>query len=413
MEDKSIQTTPSGQWSGEVKTVVGLTLVALLAALLIRFRSILPPLLVTFILTYLLHPVVEWLSRPKWLSWRAAVNIVFFLLTLLTISAFTAIGVVVVQQLQNLIRLLNTFINQLPALALEWSTQVFIFGPFQVNMADYLQNVDLQATVQQVISVVQPLLGQAGGVLATLAAGTASLVGQVFFILLISYFILGDMGKVRENIGPIEFPESLAYDLQRMGRELGRIWNAFLRGQVVLFALTALVYLVLLTVLGVRNVFVLALLAGLARFVPYIGQWVTWGVLVVVTLFQENIFGLQPWQFTLLVVGLALVVDQVMDNLVAPRILGETLGVHPAAVLVAAIIALNLLGLVGVVLAAPVLATLTLVGRYVLRKMLDLDPWPQDERRAPRPLWSPPTWLLKVGARLRRGAKKIAARRRR
>lgn len=404
------QTSPP--WGANIKLVVGLTIVAIVSALLIRFRSILPPLLVTFILTYLLHPVIARVSQMTRLSWRAAVNLVFFLLTLLIIAAFTATGVVLVQQLQSLIRVVEIFVNDLPTLAIEWSTQVYTIGPLDVDVSQYLANVDLQAAVQQLISVVRPLLGQAGGVLTTVAAGTASIVGQVFFILLISYFILGDMGKVHESMEPITFfPPGYAADLRRMGRELARIWNAFLRGQILLFTLTVVVYAVLLTALDVRYVFGLALLAGFARFVPYIGQWITWGVLILVTLFQpENHFGLNSSQYTGLVVVVALVVDQVLDNLVAPRILGETLGVHPAAVLLAAIVALNLLGLVGVVLAAPVLATLTLVGRYILRKMLDLDPWPEPEESDDEDYLRWREWLDEGWGRLRTFGKKLSAR---
>jgi predicted PurR-regulated permease PerM len=72
--------------------------------------------------------------------------------------------------------------------------------------------------------------------------------------------------------------------------------------------------------------------------------------------------------------------DQVFDYLVVPRFFNTALGVHPAALLVAAIIAAGLLGVVGLVLAAPVLATMMLFSRYVVRKMFDLDPWPPDER---------------------------------
>jgi hypothetical protein len=57
--------------------------------------------------------------------------------------------------------------------------------------------------------------------------------------------------------------------------------------------------------------------------------------------------------------------------------------VHPAAVLVAAIVAANLFGLLGVVVAAPILATTLLLWKYVMRKMLDLDPWTEDENRQP------------------------------
>jgi len=53
--------------------------------------------------------------------------------------------------------------------------------------------------------------------------------------------------------------------------------------------------------------------------------------------------------------------------------------VHPAAVLITALIAANLIGILGVVIAAPFLATISLLGRYIMRKMLDLDPWPSGE----------------------------------
>ena len=58
-----------------------------------------------------------------------------------------------------------------------------------------------------------------------------------------------------------------------------------------------------------------------------------------------------------------------------PKILGGALKVHPAGVMIAAFVGVSILGVVGVVLAAPVLATLILIGRYSVRKLFDLDPW--------------------------------------
>ncbi len=163
-----------------------------------------------------------------------------------------------------------------------------------------------------------------------------------------------------------------------------RIWNAFLRGQILLFLLTIISVATLMTLLGVRLALGLSLLAGLARFVPYLGPLTVWIVTGLVAFFQEgNYIGLDPLQYALVVVIVQLVLDQVFDNYLSPRIMGQTLGVHPAAVLVSAIVATNLIGLVGLLLAAPVLATFLLFGRYAFRKMLDLDPWPEAEA-APR-----------------------------
>jgi predicted PurR-regulated permease PerM len=130
----------------------------------------------------------------------------------------------------------------------------------------------------------------------------------------------------------------------------------------------------------VRYAIGIAILAGFSRFVPYIGPLTVVIVIALVSFFQKsNYFGLEPWQYMLLVVGVSFVVDQIFDNLVTPRFLGQALGVHPAGVLVSAIVAANLLGLVGLVLAAPALATLNLLGQYTIRKMFDLDPWPDPE----------------------------------
>jgi len=171
---------------------------------------------------------------------------------------------------------------------------------------------------------------------------------------------------------------------------LSRIWNAFLRGQIIIFFLSFIIYVVLLSVLGVRYALGLALMAGLARFLPYVGPAITWIVMALVTFFQASKpFGLeaQPLIYTAIVVGLSLVIDQIMDNLISPRILAQTLRVHPAAVLVAALIMANLLGVLGIVIAAPSLATLTLLGRYTMRKMFDQEPFPiWAPTPAPRPV---------------------------
>ena len=378
---ESVQQSPP--WGGNVKLVVSLTIVAILAAFMVRFQSIIAPLLLTVILTYLLHPLISRLSAATRLSWRMAVNIVYLVFVILLVASFTMTGLALVQQLQSLISVIERFINELPELVMGWSTTVYQIGPFQLDMSQYLSISNLEALIQQVISIVQPVLGQAGGLLGTFAAETATSLMWGFFIILLSYFLLADMGQVSDKLVDLELPPGYDDDLRRMGRELARIWNAFLLGQVILFTLTVIVYILLLAVLGVRNVLAIAVLAGFARFVPYVGQWVTWIVIILVTLFQKsNYFGLEPLQYMLLVFVIAIIVDQIFDGILAPRIMGQTLGVHPAAVLVAAIVAANLLGLLGVVLAAPVLATLTFVGRYVARKMLSQEPWPEPEKES-------------------------------
>jgi len=165
-------------------------------------------------------------------------------------------------------------------------------------------------------------------------------------------------------------------DMRRLGRELSLIWDTFLRGQLLIVGLVIIVYTILLGGLQVKYYFGLAILAGLARFVPYVGPFVAWSTYGLVTYFQgSTIFGLTPIGYALVVVGVAWLTDTLMDNLISTPLLAGVLNIHPAAVMVAALVALNLMGITGVVLAAPVLATLKLAVRYAGRKFFDLDPW--------------------------------------
>lgn len=369
----------SPKWSATVKMVIGLSFMALAAALIIRFQNLIGPLLMVFIFTYLLHPVASKISNATRLSWRASVGLIFILLLIFLLSSFTALGVVLIQQFESLFNVVQRFVVDLPDFVRDLALQTYVFGPFSFSFAPYLDINNLELLVEDVIALIQPVLGRAGGILSTVASGTATTLGWLFFTIIVSYFVLADLGKVPDALTYIKIPGYDA-DIKRIGRELGRIWNAFLRGQIFLFTLTVIVFSILLSILGLRYAFGLAMLAGFARFVPYVGPWVTWIVTALVAIFQKsNYLGMEGWQYALLVVIIAVVIDQIFDQVISPRFLGQTLGVHPAAVLVAAIIAASLIGLIGVVLAAPVLASLVLIGRYTSRKLLDLDPFPDPE----------------------------------
>jgi len=205
----------------------------------------------------------------------------------------------------------------------------------------------------------------------------------------------------------IEIP-GYSEDIRKLGGKLANIWNSFISGQIILALLVIGSYYIMLTILGARLTIVLALLAGAARFVPYVGPFVTWTTTFIVTFFQiNNHFGLEPLQFSLLVVGACLLLDQIFDNLISPKLMGQTLGVHPAGVLIAAWVATRFLGIIGLVLAAPVLATVNLVGRYILRKMFDLDPWPESDESPPPQKISWPRTFRYLSSWLRQAFRRI------
>jgi len=384
----------SPKWGTMTKMLIGLTVIAVIAALLVQFRTIIGPLILAFILTYLLHPVAAFLSRVTHLSWRGVVSLIYLLVVVIFLGLITLTGLTVVQQLQSLISFVTTAVTDLPSLVARLSTEVYQFGPFQFSLGQF----DLQTISQQLLSIVQPLLGRLGGLISSFAASAAVTLGWSFFVLLISYFILVDAGRFPDEPVRVEIP-GYEYDVTQLVYELRKIWNAYLRGQLIIILLVIISYTVLFLALGVRFAIGIAILAGFARFVPYVGPLTSTTVTFLVALFQgQNYFGLEALQYAILVVVASFILDQIFDNLISPRLLGDALGVHPAGVLIAAIIAANLIGIIGVVLAAPVLATLSLFSRYISRKMFDLDPWPEEESRLARETPDVPwtRWLRRI-----------------
>jgi predicted PurR-regulated permease PerM len=363
---------PSPIWSSSFKLIIGLIIAGLVFALLIYFRSIIGPLILAFVLIYLLHPLVEFLTNHTRLSWRVSVNIVYFSLLIIVVGLFTLSGLAAFQQIVSLIGQIEVFVNNLPSLIDNLSRQVIIIGPYTINLS---QLTNLGQFSAQVIGALQSIIGRAGTLAGTLATATASTVGWMFFVMIISYFVLADSGKVPSIVDYLDIP-GYRSDIQRLSAAMGRIWNAFLRGQITIVIMVIISYTILLSILGVRYAFALATIAGLARFVPYVGPVIVYIIMALVTLFQgDNTFHLVAPYFTIITIGLSILTDQIYDNLVSPRIMGRSLGVHPAAVLIVALIAFNLIGVIGLMLAAPVLASFTLIGRYTFNKMLDRDPW--------------------------------------
>lgn len=387
--DQEPTNNSSPNWGTNTKLVVGMVIVVVSVGVLSQLRLILTPLVMALILSYLLYPLIEDLSGGTFLSWRGSTNLVFVLLLVILLSSLTASGVAIVNQFQNLIKIIETFLSDLPDIVENFlSTDPVIVVPlinYRFDIAEYIQslNIDLLAISEQVLSSVQPALGQAGTLLTKVATSAVSVLGWGGFILVVAYLFLGE-AKQGSKLLQREL-SGLSEDIARFSREMSYLWNAFLRGQLLVFFLSSTTMFILMSILGVRYALVLALLAGFARFVPYVGQVLSGIVNALVAYFLAtgNYFGLPPFQYMLLVVGLAFLHDQVYDSLVIPRLIGFVLGVHPALVLITAMIATRWVGVLGLLLAAPILASFQLIAKYVIRKMLDQDPWPDEEIAPP------------------------------
>lgn len=383
---------PSPRWGVATKTLVALTGLVLVAALLVRFQAIVPLLVVAGIISYLSLPFVRALHHRAHLSWAASTNIIFVYWLVLLVLAFTVAGLAVVQQLQALFVTVQGLLQSVPAQLEALSRQPIVLGPWTLS----LTTSEIIPLVERGLGTLEPLFGRASSLMATVAGHALESLARLIFVLAVSYFLTLDSDRIRSRWGGITIPR-FEYDLARLREALARIWHAFLRGQLLIVLTMAVLMTALMGVLGVRFAIGLGVLMGLAKFMPIVGPFSAGAVGAMVALFQpSNPFGLAPLAFALIVVACTILLDQTVDYLLLPRILGASLNLHPVVVLVGAIIGATLAGVMGLLLSAPATATLLLLSRYAYRKLVDLPPWdpPID---AVRP-WSPPAfprWWLR------------------
>ena len=106
----------SPRWGATTKLLIGLVLFGIFAFLLYRFSSLIAPLLMILIITYLLHPVNSMISRGLRISWKASVNILFLLILIILVGLLTWGSVGLVGQVQSLVSSIQGIITDLTRL---------------------------------------------------------------------------------------------------------------------------------------------------------------------------------------------------------------------------------------------------------------------------------------------------------
>ena len=129
------QPPDSPHWGSTAKLVVSLTVVIILGALLARFQSVIPPVVMAFVLAYLLHPLIVFLERRLHFSWGLGVSLIYVLIILILLTLITWGGVGLIGQIQNLIVAVQNYINQVPTIIQNLSHQVYVYGPIHLDFS--------------------------------------------------------------------------------------------------------------------------------------------------------------------------------------------------------------------------------------------------------------------------------------
>jgi len=392
----------SSPWQPGTRLVAAVLLILFVALLTYRLRQLLAPLILATLLAYILHPLVtrisRWMRGPRWLG----VLLVYLVLLLVLGAATTGLGLAISQQLIGLVADLRQVAERIPTWLETLSNQQLAVGPWSID----LSQVNFDPLVEQLASTLRPVLLGTGSFLGSLAASTASTVGVLLVMMVLAFYLLLDMEALQEGFLNL-VPESYRGDIARLLGDTGRVWQAYLRGQLLLGLVIGVVVSIVLTALGVRFALGLGLLSGVLEFVPMFGPLIAGALGVLVALLQGgNWWGLTPLAFGGLVALAFVLIQQIENNVLVPRIIGLSLNLNPLVVLIAALAGASLAGVLGVLLAAPTAASLRLWLGYAYRKTVGIETWPASPVAPSRP-----TRVVTVSRRvLRRLSQKRAGR---
>jgi predicted PurR-regulated permease PerM len=395
------ETTPresNRRWEKSTKRTVALVVLLFLALVVYQFRILLRPLVIAFLLAFILNPVIDFLERRAGIRRGLAAGLVFLVLCIALLGALAA-PVTAVPSVTRAILSIQFDLKQI-------IDDISAFFDRRVEIAGY--QFDLSLISQELSTSLRRLVERIAQGTLDVVFGIASGAFWVIFVIVVAFYFVRDAYRIAEQIDYLA-PPGYRDDVTRLRQEITQMWNAFLRGQLLLGSAMALATVVVDTAIGLPYAWALGLFAGLMELVPNIGPYIAAIPAVLVALIQGSSFiPLGNFWFAVLVAGLYFLLQLIENNLFVPRILGRTLNVHPLVVMIGIIAGGQLAGILGVLLAAPTLATFRVVGRYVLRRLYDRDPFVEpveEEQEKPRPK---PTMVKKVGeAALDRLQKKV------
>jgi predicted PurR-regulated permease PerM len=322
-----------------VFTVIKIILLFVLFYFLFLIREILAILFVALIIASAVDPWVDWMQKKK-IPRGVGIIFIYFIL-------FAVVGVVVYLIIPPIIEQVNELANNFPQI-LEKVISGFEFLKYYSAKYGILDNVK-----ENVGSIGANLQGAAGGVFSTVS-GIFGGIFSFFLVLVITFYMVVEenaMKKIVWSVVPKKQQVYVMHLINRMQKKVG-LW---LRGQLILsLIIFALTYIGLL-ILGVKYALVLALIAGLTEFVPYLGPMLAAIPAIFLALTQAPMLAL-------FVAALYYIIQWVENNIIVPKLMQKVVGLNPIVSIAVLLIGFKVGGIVGAILSIPVA---TAIGVFV------------------------------------------------
>ncbi|MCO5088528.1 MAG: AI-2E family transporter [Methylobacteriaceae bacterium] len=332
------------------------------ALFLYLFSGVLMPFAAGIALGYLLDPVAEKLERLG-LNRLGAALFILAVSIILIVLALVLIGPVLGHQLSGFVENLPRIVLRLQALVSDWSAKL-LDTSWGSDLATRLglgsgNPGDIQKALADYAGDAAKWLG---GFAKSLISGGAALVGILSLIVVtpvVAFYILVDWNRMIASMKSLVPPRYLP-EVSAVAGDMDAALAGFLRGQSLVCLFLGLWYGLGLTLIGLNYGFLIGITAGFLSFIPYVGSLTALVVSAVVALVQ----GWPDW--TMLAKALAVVIaGQFLEgNVLSPKLVGESVGLHPVWLMFALLASGSLFGFTGLIVAVPVAAALGVLLRF-------------------------------------------------
>jgi predicted PurR-regulated permease PerM len=341
---------------------LGVAVLALLALLLWQFASgvlaVAAPFVFGLLLALLLDPLADRLER-RGLPRLAAIGIVFLGFLLLLVGFFVVIIPALVNEAGQLHDSGNNTIQNLRKTVNDWliAHQNIHIGNFRIPKKYDYDKISSQLTAQAMAYMENSMGGIQG-----LLTNTATTIISTVITLIVGFFLLKDIDKLRARLFYL-LPERARKPMEQVGRDIGGVFYDYLRGLLIVCTLYGISTMVMLYGLSFTDghsalaeyALLVGTLAGVLYAVPYLGAIVT-ALITFVVAFAAGGIGFGAWA-----VGSLLVINQIFDNIITPRVVGGGVGLHPVLAIFALIVGADLFHIWGMLLSVPIAASIQVI----------------------------------------------------
>ena len=328
-----------------VWAIIGI-LVLLGAALMAfgRISSAFIPFVIAFVVVFLLNSPVKWLeARGMKRGLAAALSLVGAIVVVALL--ITVLVPVVSRQAVSFAAGVQTYVQSLDGLTATLQQRYTA-----MRFPDWLASFTASGSTQ--LSQVAVRVGNGiAGSLVSAGGGLANGVFDVLLALVIAFWMLRDLPKIREEIGLLAGPRYTA-DVEHLMSTVTRVGGGYLKGQTIASVCTGAIATVGLAFIVPKYAVLLGIVTLVFNFVPYIGPFVAGALAAFVTLITV---GPLP---ALIAIALIVAAQNVTDTLITPRIMSEQVDLHPTLVIFSLLVGGTLFGITGMIFAIPVAAIL-------------------------------------------------------